>query len=83
MSESELQPGDVWVESWRSDSNEEEIHYFLKDTDRYVLGFNPAAIAEDAIVEILASRGFIVAGKRKRAPANWPRARPIVPSPKD
>lgn len=58
----------IWLESWKSSANEEEIHYFLLDTDTYVAGFNPARINREVFESRLAELGYAVKGVRHRVP---------------
>ena len=53
-------------EKWVSTDNQEEIHYFLKNTDIYVFGFNPNKISKNIVEGMLHKHGFFILGERKR-----------------
>lgn len=48
------------VESWESSENRKEVHFFLDgDQKVYVMGFNPAFIAEHTVQDLLNRHGFL------------------------
>ena len=46
------------IEIWKSNENHEERHVFVKDSQTYIVGFNPKLIREEKIREILKEAGF-------------------------